>query len=138
MLIFIEHDICSLHVFNNPYPSKHFFDSRSTFLPILLASFGYVRSLNTESAICFGVSWLNQQPSPARRVDPWGNVIPCQLIRKSFGKFTESSLEDIWNSRDFSSYKRKLLHNNLAQYATDVQIARHVLDHRSIHLKQSS
>lgn len=47
------------------------------------------------------------------RIDPYGNVIPCHAIRKSFGNLLESSFEQIWNSQDFSEFRYNMAMNNL-------------------------
>lgn len=47
------------------------------------------------------------------RIDPYGNVIPCCIIRKSFGNLLESSFEEIWNSPDFKEFRYKMAANNL-------------------------
>lgn len=47
------------------------------------------------------------------RIDPYGNVIPCYIIRKSFGNLLESSFESIWNSQDFREFRYKMAMNNL-------------------------
>lgn len=47
------------------------------------------------------------------RIDPYGNVIPCYVIRKSFGNLLESSFEEIWNSQNFREFRYKMAVNNL-------------------------
>lgn len=47
------------------------------------------------------------------RIDSEGNVVPCFAIRKRFGNLLESSLEDIWNSKEYRNFRRRLLSNNL-------------------------
>lgn len=47
------------------------------------------------------------------RIDPYGNVIPCPIIRKSFGNLLESPFKEIWNSQDFREFRHKMAMNNL-------------------------
>lgn len=47
------------------------------------------------------------------RIDPYGNVIPCHTIRKSFGNLLECSFGNIWNSQDFREFRYKMATNNL-------------------------
>ena len=48
------------------------------------------------------------------RIDSQGNVIPCFVIRKSFGNIKRESIEKIWNSKEFCQFRVNLIKNNLA------------------------
>jgi radical SAM protein with 4Fe4S-binding SPASM domain len=47
------------------------------------------------------------------RIDPEGNYIHCFAYRKSFGNILTDSLEDVWNSEEYRTFRKKLLHSNL-------------------------
>jgi len=47
------------------------------------------------------------------RIEPDGMVRLCPFIEKFFGDLKEQSLEEIWNSEDYKSFRKKLLENNL-------------------------
>ena len=47
------------------------------------------------------------------RIDSQGNVIPCFCIRKKFGNVMTHSIEEIWNSREFRTFRINLVNNNL-------------------------
>lgn len=47
------------------------------------------------------------------RIDPEGNVVFCQLIRKKFGNLLEQPLSEIWNSGELREFRRTLMKNNL-------------------------
>ncbi len=43
------------------------------------------------------------------RLDPYGNVIFCQSLRKNFGNLTTKSFPDIWNSEEFIQFRKKMI-----------------------------
>jgi len=43
------------------------------------------------------------------RIDPSGNLIFCQSIRKRFGNLAQNSLAEIWNSGGFTEFRNKIL-----------------------------
>ncbi len=51
--------------------------------------------------------------SPSARIDHKGNVLHCGAIRKSFGNLLEHSLDEIWHSREYSEFRKKMLDINL-------------------------
>ena len=71
------------------------------------------------------------------RIDCKGNVIPCFVIRKSFGNIKNESIDKIWNSREFCKYRMNLIKNNLVSVCETCYRA---LDfsHYDIYLKNSN
>ena len=51
--------------------------------------------------------------SPSARIDHKGNVLHCGAIRKSFGNLLEHSLDEIWHSKEYSEFRKKMLDINL-------------------------
>jgi len=49
------------------------------------------------------------------KIDPNGDVRFCPYIIKSFGNIKEEKLENIWNSADFRSFRKKVATNNLLE-----------------------
>ena len=47
------------------------------------------------------------------RIDYKGNVIACFLIRKPMGNVLKKPLPEIWNSKEFRAFRKKLLAGNL-------------------------
>jgi len=47
------------------------------------------------------------------RIDSRGNVFHCYAIRRSFGSVLEKPLYDIWNSPEYTGFRRRLMDNNL-------------------------
>ena len=47
------------------------------------------------------------------RIDPYGNVIHCGQLRKSFGNLKEKSFKEIWNSIEYKEFRMNLLNHNL-------------------------
>jgi len=47
------------------------------------------------------------------RIDPEGNFIHCFAVRSYFGNIMESSIEDIWNSKKYREFRKKILNHNL-------------------------
>lgn len=47
------------------------------------------------------------------RIGALGNVFHCPAIRHSFGNILEQPFEEIWNSEEHRSFRRKLVENNL-------------------------
>ncbi|MFH1275557.1 MAG: radical SAM protein [Candidatus Woesearchaeota archaeon] len=47
------------------------------------------------------------------RIDPYGNVIHCVQMRKSFGNLRDNSFTDIWNSEDYKKFRISFLENNI-------------------------
>ena len=51
--------------------------------------------------------------SPSARIDHKGNVLHCAIIRKPFGNLLEHSLDEIWHSKEYSEFRKKMLDINL-------------------------
>ena len=47
------------------------------------------------------------------RIDPYGNLFPCMVIKKKFGNLLKRDFENIWNDEEFRKYRFNLLRNNL-------------------------
>lgn len=47
------------------------------------------------------------------RIDTAGNLIPCFAIRKKMGNLLTDDFLDLWNSKEFSDFRFKLLNRNL-------------------------
>jgi len=62
------------------------------------------------------------------RIDPEGNVVFCQLIRKKFGNLLEQPLSEIWNSDELKGFRKTLMENNLlpvCKRCCEIQVQRH-------------
>ena len=70
-----------------------------------LASLFAGKMLDEASAVCREMTNL--------RIDPNGNVLPCGFIRKSFGNVFQEPVEEIWNGKEFRTFRRMLLGGNL-------------------------
>jgi len=45
-------------------------------------------------------------------IDPYGNVYPCDALRKSMGNIKEQSLIDIWNNKESQNLRRSIKYRN--------------------------
>jgi len=47
------------------------------------------------------------------RIDPKGNFIHCFALRSCLGNIMKSSIEDVWNSKKYKEFRKKILSHNL-------------------------
>ena len=51
--------------------------------------------------------------SPSARIDHKGNVLHCGVIRKPFGNLLKQTFNEIWHSKEYSEFRKKMLDINL-------------------------
>jgi|GEM_PF-2122171 len=53
------------------------------------------------------------------RIDPSGRLIHCQHFRQSFGDLRKLKLKEAWNSKEYRSFRKKLMKENLFPICVD-------------------